>query len=256
MVPCEVWLGTRQPVTLQEGVPTTPGLCSPSLQALSHLHLPPSALQAPPPCPQRSPTHGFPDVPTCMPAANPGTRMWGCGSYPTCRGQQVRAAPTLRDPPPKPPGKRLTHQRGPPIAAGSHGGRGPVELRGHEVQAGVGTGPGHVPIDGRVSHAEGGRIRALHSQWVPQAQGCPWRGSVKGWGPGSILVGISARSHPPQALAGPSSPSGSTGPLAAVGRNCWALLEPGAVASPWEVGVLDFRLGVPAFSTCQKRGEI
>lgn len=45
--------------------------------------------------------------------------------------------------------------------------------------------------------------------------------------------------------------------MAAAGRNCWAPLEPGAAVSPWEVGVLDFRLGVPTFSTCQEQsGEV
>lgn len=45
--------------------------------------------------------------------------------------------------------------------------------------------------------------------------------------------------------------------MAAAGRNCWAPLEPGATVSPWEVGVLDFRLGVPTFSTCQEQsGEV
>lgn len=73
---------------------------------------------------------------------------------------------------------------------------------------------------------------------------------MKGWGPGDRTWG------PTQAPAGPSSPRGSTGTLAAVERNCWALLEPGRV-SPWEVGVLDFRLGVPAFSTCyEQNGEV
>lgn len=81
---------------------------------------------------------------------------------------------------------------------------------------------------------------------------------MKGQAPGSVLVGAGrTRAPPPGATAGPSSPSGSTGALAAAARNCWVLLEPGAAASPWEVGVLDFRLGVPAFSTCQEqRGEI
>lgn len=71
---------------------------------------------------------------------------------------------------------------------------------------------------------------------------------MKGWGPGDRAW------SPTQAPAAPSSPRGSTGTLAVAGRNCWALLEPGRV-SPWEVGVLDFRLGVPAFSTCQEQNE-
>ena len=66
-----------------------------------------------------------------------------------------------------PTGRRETHQRGSAIAAG---GRGAVELRGHEVQAGVGARPSHVPIDSGVSHAEG--VGALHAQRGPQAQGC------------------------------------------------------------------------------------
>lgn len=56
-----------------------------------------------------------------------------------------------------------------------------------------------------------------------------------------------------RALPRQGSPRGSTGALGAAGRNCWALLEPGVAASPWDVGVLDLRLGVPAFSTCQSR---
>lgn len=56
---------------------------------------------------------------------------------------------------PQPHGDEVTHQGRAPVAAGSHGGRSPVELRGHEVQAGVGASPGHVPVDRRVGQAKG-----------------------------------------------------------------------------------------------------
>lgn len=139
----------------------------------------------------------------------------------------MRAARTPQ--PPQPYRKRLTHQGGAPVAAGSHSGRSPVELRGHEVEAGVGAGPGHVPVNRRVGHAEGSRVGALHSQRVPQAQGCWGRGGMKGRGPGSVLAGYgrtSARGHPPGPWRGQTHPVGPRGPWwprGGTAGHCWSL---------------------------------
>lgn len=126
----------------------------------------------------------------------------------------TRGESSSRPTAPRPMGRGLTHQGGPPVAASSHGSCGPVELWGHEVEAGIGAGPSHVPVDSGVSHAEGGRVGALHSQRGPQAQGCEGRGSTMGQG------------H----RAGPSS----AGPrLGATRRRCPGRAHPGGPQGPW-----------------------
>lgn len=128
---------------------------------------------------------------------------------------------------PRPAGRGLTHQGGLPVAAGSHSGCGPVELWGHEVEAGIGAGPSHVPVDGRVSHAKGGRVGALHSQWGPQAQGCEGRGGTmgRGRGAGHSPTGqrLSATCGRCPGRAHPGGPPGPWGQQGGTAGHCWSL---------------------------------